>query len=119
MPASLPVDRHGVIHPHEAQPLGRCRLPGLRTVQVLPVRRSEIILPDRRGLSGAGLARIAVVLGDDLAPGRHTVRVKPHSGPPVYLRFFRAGKRPETGSALQWNRRSDGVTLEDSDDEGE
>ena len=93
--------------------------PGLRTVQVLPVRRSEIILPDRRGLSGAGLARIAVVLGDDLAPGRHTVRVKPHSGPPVYLRFFRAGKRPETGSALQWNRRSDGVTLEDSDDEGE
>ena len=90
--------------------------PGNRSVQVLPVRRTEVILPDRRGLSSAGLARIAVVLGDDLAPGRHTVRVRPHSGPPVWVRFFRAGRAPESSAALQWNRRSDSVTLEDSDD---
>jgi len=93
--------------------------PGHRSVQVLPVRRTEVILPDRRGLSSAGLARIAVVLGDDLAPGRHTVRVKPHSGPPVWVRFFRAGRGPESSGALQWNQRSDSVTLEDSDDEEE
>ncbi len=93
--------------------------PGRRTVQVLPVRRTEVILPDRRGLSSAGLARIAVVLGDDLAPGRHTVRVKPLGGPPVWVRFFRAGRGPESSGALQWNQRSDSVTLEDSDDEEE
>ncbi len=93
--------------------------PGSRTVQVLPVRRTELILPDQRGLTGAGLARITAVLGDDLAPGRHTIRVRPLRGPPVWARFFRAGRGPDTGAALQWNRRSDGVTLEDSDDEEE
>jgi hypothetical protein len=93
--------------------------PGKRALQVLPARRTEVVLSDRRGLSGAGLARIAAVLGDDLAPGRHTVRITPLSGPPVWLRFFREGQATSQGGALQWNERRDGVTLEDSDDEEE
>ena len=93
--------------------------PGTRALQVLPVRRTEVVLPDRRGLAGAGLARVAAVLGDDLAPGRHTVKITALRGPPVWARFFREGQAPATGGALQWNERRDGVTLEDSDDEEE
>jgi hypothetical protein len=93
--------------------------PGTRVLQVLPTRRTEIVLPDRRGLASAGLARVTAVLGDDLAPGRHTIRISPVSGPPTWLRFFRAGQASTGGSALQWNERRDGVTLEDSDDEEE
>ena len=90
--------------------------PGTRTVQVLPSRRSEVLFSDRRGLSGASLARVGVVLGDDLAPGKHTLRVSLAGGPAVWLRFFRAGVAAVGGDPLQWNERRGGFTLQDSDD---
>jgi hypothetical protein len=85
-------------------------------VQVMPAMRSEVLFADRRGLSGASLARVAVVLGQDLAPGKHTVRVSPVSGPPVWLRAFQAGATLAGEVPLQWNERLDGVTLESRHD---
>lgn len=85
-------------------------------VQVMPATRSEVLFSDRRGLSGASLARVAVVLGQDLAPGKHTVRVTPVSGPPVWLRSFQAGATLAGEVPLQWNERLDGVTLESRHD---
>lgn len=85
-------------------------------VQVMPATRSEVLFADRRGLSGASLARVAVVLGQDLAPGKHTVRVTPVSGPPVWLRSFQAGATLGGEVPLQWNERLDGVTLESRHD---
>jgi hypothetical protein len=85
-------------------------------VQVMPAMRSEVVFEDRRGLSGASLARVAVVLGQDLAPGKHTVRVSPVSGPPVWLRAFQAGATLAGEVPLQWNERLDGVTLESRHD---
>ena len=93
--------------------------PGSRVLQVLPGRRVEVVLPDRRGLASAGVARVATILGDDLAPGRHTIKISPVSGPPAWVRFFRAGVADVRGGALQWNERRGAVTLEDSDDEEE
>ena len=90
--------------------------PGVRTIDVLPARRTEVVFADRRGVSGASLARVGIVLGDDLAPGKHSVRITPAGGPPVWLRFFRAGHAISGGDPLQWNERRDGVTLQDSDD---
>ena len=84
----------------------------VRRMQVLPALRSELLFADRRGLVGASLARVAVVLGQDIAPGKHTVRVSPVSGPPVWLRSFQAGATPADELPLQWNERLDGVTLE-------
>lgn len=89
--------------------------PGRRTLELLPTRRTEVVFSDRRGLSGAGLARFGVILGDDLAPGKHTLRVIAVDGPPVWLRLFRAGTATAGGEPLQWNERRDGLTLEDSD----
>ena len=93
--------------------------PGRRVLQVLPTRRVEVVLPDRRGLGIAGVARVAVILGDDLAPGRHTIRISPVGGPSLWARFFRAGVADVRGGALQWNVRRGAVSLEDSDDEEE
>lgn len=93
--------------------------PGSRVVQALPTRRVEVVLPDRRGVATAGVARVAVVLGDDLAAGRHTIKLTAIAGPAAHVRFFRAGVADVRGGALQWNERRDGVSLEDSDDEEE
>ena len=93
--------------------------PGSRVLQVLPTRRVEVVLPDRRGMASAGVARVATILGDDLAPGRHTIKISPVSGPAAWARFFRAGVADVRGGALQWNERRGAVTLEDSDDEEE
>ena len=89
--------------------------PGSRVLQVLPTRRVEVVLPDRRGMASAGVARVATILGDDLAPGRHTIKISPVSGPAAWARFFRAGVADVRGGALQWNERRGAVTLEDSD----
>jgi len=88
----------------------------VQRMQVLPALRSEVIFGDKRGLVGASLARIPVVLGEDLAPGKHTVRVTPVSGPPVWLRSFQAGATLAGEVPLQWNERLDGVTLESRHD---
>ncbi|MBK7826148.1 hypothetical protein [Nannocystis sp.] len=92
---------------------------GSRVLRALPTRRVEVVLPDRRGVATAGVARVAVALGDDLAPGRHTIKITAIGGPATWLRFFRVGVADVRGGALQWNERRDGVSLEDSDDEEE
>jgi len=94
----------------------RAATAGVRRLQVLPALRSEVVFGDKRGLSGASLARVPVVLGQDLAPGKHTVRVTPVSGPPVWLRSFQAGATVAGDVPLQWNERLDGVTLESRHD---
>ncbi len=109
----LEIDGGDVVHVGAKT---RVSTASVRRLQVLPALRSEVLFADKRGLSGASLARIAVVLGQDLAPGNHTVRVTPVSGPPVWLRAFQAGATLAGEVPLQWNERLDGVTLESRHD---
>jgi hypothetical protein len=99
-----------------AAPLGGLSA-GTRAATVLPTRRAEAIFPDRRGAGTVALARMAVVLGDDLAPGRHTLRLRHAGGPAVWLRFFRSGQAPTRTGAWQWSERRDPVIVEDDDDD--
>jgi hypothetical protein len=54
---------------------------------------------------GGGLAArlVAVTLGDDLAPGTHTIELVRAGGEPLWARFFAAGEPRRPGErALQW-----------------
>ncbi|MBL9106344.1 MAG: hypothetical protein JNL82_35810 [Myxococcales bacterium] len=88
-----------------------------RTLELLPSRRVGAIFPDRRGEAEVAVGRFAVVLGDDVAPGRHTLRVRHVGGPGVWLRFFRAGKAEVKRGAWQWGERRTTVVEEDDEPE--
>lgn len=88
-----------------------------RTAQASPTRRVEVLFPDERGAREVGTTRLAVVLGDDVVPGRHHVRVRPVGGAPVWLRFFHSGEERKTEGAWQWNTRTAGTMGEADADE--
>ena len=88
-----------------------------RTIAVAPDRRSDAIFPDRRGEGQVAIGRAAVVLGDDVAAGNHAVRVRHAGGPPVWVRFFRAGKADVQRGAWQWGERRAAVVEEADADE--
>lgn len=92
-------------------------VPGRRTITVSPERRTGAIFADRRGEGEVAVGRAAVVLGDDVAAGRHTVRVRHVGGAPVWVRFFQAGKAEARRGAWQWGERRAAVAEEADEDE--
>lgn len=79
-----------------------------RTATAMPTRTVEVLFPDQRGARTIGMTRLAVVLGDDIVPGRHSVRVKSVGGAPVWLRFFHSGEDKPVDGAWQWSTRATG-----------
>ena len=92
-------------------------LAGRRTISVRPDRRAGAIFADRRGEGEVAIGRAAVVLGDDVAAGRHTLRVRHAGGPAVWVRFFQAGKAEVRRGAWQWGERRAAVVEEADEDE--
>jgi hypothetical protein len=88
-----------------------------RTLSVGPDRRAGAIFADRRGEGEVAIGRAAVVLGDDVAAGRHTLRVRHAGGPPVWVRFFQAGEAEARRGAWQWGERRAAVVEEADEDE--
>lgn len=92
--------------------------PGDRVVRALPGARAEVLFGDSRGEARVAAGRVAILLGDDLAPGPHTIRLELAGGAPLWARFFRRGAPRPAARAWQWNERRGGAIIrEDSDEE--
>lgn len=64
-----------------------------RVLTLVPDAGSELIREDRDNPVRAQRTTFSIRLGDDLAPGRHTVTFTRTGGPPVWLRLYRAARR--------------------------
>ncbi len=73
---------------------------GERTLVLVPDAGAELIRADRDDPVRVQRTTFSIRLGDDLAPGRHTVTVTRTGGPPVWLRIYRAA-RPARGQPLE------------------
>ncbi len=94
--------------------------PGSRRLDAAPTERADLLFTDRRGEARVAVQRVALALGDDIAPGPHSLRIELADGPPVWLRLFRHGTPRPARGVWQWNeRRSGAMIMEDSDEEDE
>lgn len=66
---------------------------GEHSVVLIPDSAAELLRVDRDGPVRAQRTTFTIRLGDDLAPGRHSVAFTRVDGPPVWVRLFREAPR--------------------------
>ncbi|RKH60203.1 hypothetical protein [Corallococcus llansteffanensis] len=90
-----PVRRASVLVPHVTR--------AERTV-VLPASEREPAMPAGRPGVRWYARTVPVTLGEDIAPGLHTVRIQAVGTQPLWARFFVFGQSLENTAPREWNR---------------
>jgi hypothetical protein len=84
-----------------------------RRMTVTGSQSTEIVWLNREGSRTAATAVIPIVVGGDIAPGRHVVRVDVEGYWPVWVRFFRSGRDPSVQDVTRWKRVSEELPGDD------
>lgn len=71
---------------------------GEHTVVLIPDSGTELLRTDRDTPVRAHRTTFTIRLGDDLAPGRHSVTFSRDDGPPVWVRLFREAPRSRSSA---------------------
>ncbi|MEZ4448033.1 MAG: hypothetical protein R3B09_01055 [Nannocystaceae bacterium] len=88
---------------------------GARTLRAAPEEELQLLAEELPRAGVAHVLRAVIALGDDVAPGRHTVRITPISGPPVWVRFFRQDDPRLRARTWQWQERQAALHVEVDD----
>lgn len=84
-------------------PIQRITIPKRQVLIGSASPTTTVTFKDKRSATTMHSVRIGVPLGDDVEPGRHLIRVRLVSGPPVWVRFFQAQRRAlEVEEVLEW-----------------
>lgn len=84
-------------------PIQRITIPKRQVVVSQASPATAVTFKDKRTATSMHTIRVGVPLGDDVEPGRHLIRVRLVSGPPVWVRFFQAKRRAlEEDEVLEW-----------------